>query len=121
MRYLPEGLIFASTGILRANSSKRSKERAKPARFASAIKCTAALVEPDKAKVVITALSKELAVRISEGFKSSHAISTMRRPVNVAICACLESGAGIEAYPDKHKPSASTVLVMVDAVPIVMQ
>ena len=97
MRYFPDGLILASTGILRANSSKRSKVSPKPARLARAIKCTAALVDPERAKVVITALSKEPAVRMSEGLRSSQTISTIRLPVKVAICACLESGAGMDA------------------------
>ena len=38
-----------------------------------------------------------------------------------AITACRESAAGIEAAPGSVTPSASAALVMVDAVPIVMQ
>ena len=45
----------------------------------------------------------------------------MRRPVAVAIWAWRESGAGIDAAPGKVKPSASAALVMVLAVPMVMQ
>ena len=48
-------------------------------------------------------------------------MSTMRRPVAVAICACRESGAGIDAAPGSVRPSASAALVIVEAVPIVMQ
>ena len=52
-----------------------------PARPAIAIRWINALVEPDSACVVTIALSNAFAVRKSLGFKSSHTISTMRRPV----------------------------------------
>ena len=45
----------------------------------------------------------------------------MRLPVSVAICAWRESAAGIDAAPGSVKPSASAALVIVEAVPIVMQ
>ena len=45
----------------------------------------------------------------------------MRLPDNVAICAWRESGAGIDAAPGRVSPIASAALVMVDAVPMVMQ
>jgi len=45
----------------------------------------------------------------------------MRLPVCVAIAAWRESAAGIEAAPGSVRPSASAALVMVEAVPIVMQ
>ena len=48
-------------------------------------------------------------------------MSTMRFPVRVAITAWRESAAGIEAAPGNVMPSASAALVMVEAVPIVMQ
>ena len=67
------------------------------------------------------ALSKDCAVRISEGLRSSHAISTMRRPLRLAMRAWLESAAGIEAAPGSVKPSTSATEVMVEAVPITMQ
>ena len=58
---------------------------------------------------------------MSRGLRSSHTISTMRLPVSVAICAWRESAAGIEAAPGSVRPSASAALVIVEAVPIVMQ
>ena len=61
------------------------------------------------------------AVRKSRGFRSSHTISTMRRPVSVAMRPWRESAAGIEAAPGSVKPIASAAEVIVDAVPIVMQ
>jgi hypothetical protein len=48
-------------------------------------------------------------------------MSTMRRPASVAICALRASGAGIDDAPGSTKPIASAALVIVDAVPIVMQ
>ena len=48
-------------------------------------------------------------------------MSTMRLPVRVAITAWRESAAGIEAAPGSVMPSASAALVIVEAVPIVMQ
>ncbi len=48
-------------------------------------------------------------------------MSTIRLPHRVAICAWRESGAGIEAAPERVRPRASVAEVMVDAVPMVMQ
>ena len=48
-------------------------------------------------------------------------MSTIRRPVCAAITACRESAAGIDAAPGRVTPSASAALVIVEAVPIVMQ
>ena len=58
---------------------------------------------------------------MSRGFRSSQTMSTMRRPVSLAMRAWRESAAGIEAAPGSVKPSASAADVIVDAVPIVMQ
>ena len=58
---------------------------------------------------------------MSDGFRSSQTMSTMRLPVSVAIRAWRESGAGIDAAPGSVKPSASAAPVIVEAVPIVMQ
>ena len=69
----------------------------------------------------MTALSKASSVRICEGRKSSQTISTTRLPVAVAICEWRESGAGMEEAPGSVRPSASTALIIVAAVPIVMQ
>ena len=69
----------------------------------------------------MTALWIESWVIRSEGLRSSQTMSTMRFPVCVAITAWRESAAGIEAAPGKVMPSASAALVIVEAVPIVMQ
>ncbi len=109
------------SGVRRASSSKRSMVSGTPARRATAIMCTTALVEPPSASTVVIALSTLAAVRMSRGLRSSHTMSTMRRPVSAAMRPCRESAAGIDAAPGNVKPSASAADVMVDAVPMVMQ
>jgi hypothetical protein len=113
--------MFASTGVRRAIASKRARSSEKPARRAMAIRCTTELLEPLSASTVTTALSNDALLSTSLGLRSSHTISTMRRPVSDAICAWRESAAGIDEKPGSTKPSTSAALVMVDAVPIVMQ
>jgi hypothetical protein len=80
-----------------------------------------ALVEPPRPSTAVTALSNAAGVRMSSGFRSSHTISTMRLPVCVAIMAWRESAAGIDDAPGSVRPMASAALVMVLAVPMVMQ
>ena len=85
------------------------------------MRCTTALLDPLSASTVTTALSNDDSLRMSLGLRSSQTISTMRRPVSDAICAWRESGAGIEENPGSTKPRTSAALVIVEAVPIVMQ
>src|SRR5262245_48887607 len=80
-----------------------------------------ALVDPPSAMDAVTEFSNAGVVRILRGVRSSHTISTARRPLAVAIRACAESAAGIDDAPGSMSPSASTAAVIVDAVPIVMQ
>ena len=80
-----------------------------------------ALVEPPRASTVVTALSNDAGVKKSSGLMSCQTISTTCLPLRLAIWAWRESGAGIEAAPGRVKPSTSTALVMVLAVPMVMQ
>ncbi len=79
------------------------------------------LVEPDSAMSTATALAKLCFVTNLQKRKSSHTMSTMRRPASDAICECVASTAGIELAPGSVRPSTSTRLVMVDAVPMVLQ
>ena len=113
--------MLASSGVRRDSSSKSSSDSATPARRAIAIRWMTALVEPPMASTVVTALRNAVPVSMSDSRTSSHTISTIRRPVCAAITACRESAAGIEAAPGSVTPSASAALVIVDAVPIVMQ
>src|SRR5580658_2846593 len=80
-----------------------------------------ALVEPASASTAMIALSKDEVFKMSLGLRSSHTISTIRRPEKLAILGWFESTAGIELAPGKEKPSTSATLVMVEAVPMVMQ
>ena len=80
-----------------------------------------ALVDPPSAMTTLTAFSNERRSRKFCGRWSSQTISTMRRPEFDAIRTWLESAAGIEAAPGSVIPSASAALVIVEAVPMVMQ
>ena len=73
------------------------------------------------APLVRMAFSKASLVRMSEGFRSSLTICTMRRPVSCAITRRRESTAGIAALPESAMPSASAIEAMVEAVPMVLQ
>ena len=55
------------------------------------------------------------------GAKSSHTLSTMRRPAAAHMRGWLESAAGIDDAPGSDIPSASAIAIMVAAVPITMQ
>ena len=67
------------------------------------------------------ALRKAASVWIRSGVRSSHTMSTMRRPAAAHMRIWLESAAGIEEAPGKLMPSASASAVIVAAVPMVMQ
>src|SRR5580698_8111446 len=66
-------------------------------------------------------LRKASAVTIFEMRRSSSTISTMRAPQADAIRTCAESAAGIDEAPVSVNPMASTMEVMVEAVPMVLQ
>ncbi len=80
-----------------------------------------ALVEPPMAALVRMAFSKACFVMMSEGFRSSLTICTMRRPVSCAITLRRLSTPGMAALPESAMPSASAMEAMVEAVPIVLQ
>ena len=80
-----------------------------------------ALVEQPIAIATTIAFSKALRVWIFCGVRSSHTISTMRRPHSEAMRMWLASAAGIEDAPGSVMPIASAIEVMVEAVPMVMQ
>jgi len=90
-------------------------------RFASAIRCTTAFVDPPIAAFVRIAFSKASRVRILSIVTSSRTISTMRRPARCASTCRRASTAGIAALCGRPMPSDSTIDAIVDAVPIVMQ
>ena len=92
-----------------------------PARLAIATTCTIALVEPPSAMWTLIALWKAAGVRIFAGVRSSHTMSTIRRPAPEHIRGWLESAAGIDDAPGNARPIASAIDIMVAAVPITMQ
>src|SRR3954454_9790392 len=122
MRYLsPDGLTLAMTGTLRLAVSKSSSPISWPARRAWAIRWMMALVEQPIAIATTMAFSNALRVWITFGVRSSHTISTMRRPHSEAMRMWLASAAGIDEAPGRVMPIDSAIAVMVEAGPIVMQ
>jgi hypothetical protein len=115
MRYFPRGDV-REHGVRRAIAPEaREVERESGAR-ANAWGARR-VADPLSASTVTTALSNDDSLGCPR--RVLHTISTMRRPVNDAI-AWRESG-GDGRKPGRTKPSASAALVIVDAVPIVMQ
>src|SRR5436305_15209851 len=92
-----------------------------PARRAIATTWMMALVEPPIAMCTLMALSNAAGVRILSGVKSSHTISTMRRPATPHMRGWLASGAGIDDAPGKARPRDSVIALMVAAVTFTMQ
>ncbi len=80
-----------------------------------------AFVEPPMAPLTRMAFSKASRVSTSDGLRSSLTICTIRRPVTCAITRRRLSTAGIAALPESAIPSASVMLAMVEAVPMVLQ
>jgi len=92
-----------------------------PARLAMATKWMMAFVEHPVAMATVTALSMAASVRILSGVRSSHTISTARRPQVADMRWWLASAAGMAEAPGRVIPRASAIEVMVEAVPMVMQ
>src|SRR3982750_907682 len=80
-----------------------------------------ALVDPPSAIAAVTEFSNAAVVMICRGVKSSHTISTLRRPHATAIRACAESAAGIDDAPGSVIPNAPPAAAIVDAVPLALQ
>ena len=80
-----------------------------------------ALVEQPIAIATAMAFRNASRVRICVGVRSSHTMSTMRRPHLGAMRMWLASAAGIDEAPGSVMPIASAIAVMVVAVPMVMQ
>ena len=86
-----------------------------------AIRWMIALVEQPIAIATAIAFSKASRVWIFCGVRSSHTISTMRRPDSEARRIWPASAAGMELPPGSTIPTASAIAVIVLAVPIVIQ
>ena len=109
------------TGTLRLAASKSSSVMLWPARRAMAMTWITALVEQPMAMATAMALRKAERVWIFAGVRSSHTMSTMRRPAAAAMRMWLTSAAGMDDVPGSVMPMTSAIAVMVDAVPMVMQ
>ena len=110
-------MLFTSEPSL----SKSSSFSSTPRRPAMAKRWITALVEPPIAALVRMAFSKALRVTICDILMSCLTISTMRRPVSWARRLRRVSAAGMAAFSGNAMPKASTMLAMVEAVPMVMQ
>ncbi|MNE13658.1 hypothetical protein D3C80_1065000 [compost metagenome] len=86
-----------------------------------AIRWMIALVEQPVAIATVTALVTAAGVITFSGVRSSHTISTIRRPQVADMRWWLASAAGMEEAFGKVSPIASAIAVIVDAVPMVMQ
>ena len=80
-----------------------------------------ALVEHPMAMATAMPFSKLARLSMRAGVRSSHTMSTMRRPQAAAMRGWLASGAGMLEAPGSANPRASVMPIMVAAVPIVMQ
>ena len=108
-------------GTPRPSRSQSSRPRSTPSLPAMAIRWITALVEPPMAPLTRMAFSKARRVRIWDMRMSWRTSSTMRRPAIWASTPRRESTAGMAALSGMPMPSASTMLAMVEAVPMVMQ
>src|SRR5690606_15020533 len=113
--------MLAMTGTLRLAASKSSSPTAQPARRDMATRCTMALVEQPMAMATLIAFLKDAWVRIFCGVRSSHTMSTTRRPHSADMRIWLTSAAGMDDALGSVMPMASAMAVMVLAVPMVMQ
>ncbi|KAG1386452.1 hypothetical protein G6F58_013835 [Rhizopus delemar] len=69
----------------------------------------------------LMAFLNDARLRMRLGVRSSHTMSTTRRPHSADMRMWLTSAAGIDEAPGRVMPMASAMAVMVLAVPIVMQ
>ena len=120
-RYSPAGCMFTSSGASKPTVSQSFTSSATPACRAMAARCGGALVDPPIAVLTTMAFSKASRVRMSDGFRSSSTICTIRLPVSYAMFIRSRNGAGIADEPVSVIPSASAIAFMVLAVPIVLQ
>ena len=74
--------MFTSSGIWWPCFCQSSIDNSTPICRASALIWIGALVEPPIAELTTMQFSKALRVRMSDGFKSSQTMSTMRMPVS---------------------------------------
>src|SRR5690606_13403702 len=81
----------------------------------------AKLDDPPMAALVMMELIKAFLTNMSESFRSSLTISTILIPERWASTFLLASAAGMAALCGNDRPKDSTMLAMVEAVPITAQ
>ena len=113
--------MLASSGVLRASASNRSRSSSTPARRAMRDQMHdgigRAADREHRGDGVVEGVGVEDVARLEVLPHHLHDALARERGHR----AWRESGAGIEAAPGRVKPSASAALVMVEAVPMVMQ
>src|SRR5882672_6798339 len=113
--------MSTSSGMAWPMRSQSSGSSLTPTWRATALRWMGALVEPPIAEQTTMAFSKAARVMMSDGFRSSRTISTIRLPVRYAIWPRSLCTAGMAAQPGSIMPSASASEFMVVAVPMVLQ
>ena len=113
--------MLSSSGTSKPTVCQSRTSSSTPAWRAIACRCGGALVDPPIAEFTTIAFSNAARVRMSDGLRSSNAISAARRPVRYAISIRSRNGAGIAEQPGRLIPSASAMAFIVEAVPIVLQ
>jgi hypothetical protein len=86
-----------------------------------ASRCTTAFVDPPMAASVTMALEKDDEVTTWEMVRPCWTSSTASRPDSCAPSSSRLSGAGVPASPGMVMPRASAMMLMLEAVPMVLQ
>ena len=115
----PTGRTEVKTGTSCENFSNMPYTSAPQlASVATACKCLIELTEPPTDKIVLTAFSNALSVRMSLGLRSSHTISTMRLPALRAASNMASLLAATGVVPGRAMPNASQQICIELAVPM---
>ena len=122
IRYLPAGIRLQITGTSSLAAANESSESSWPKRRAIAIRWISELVEPEIAMSAMTALLSAAGVTMSEGFRSSQTMSTIRRPAARRHAHMLGIDGGNRAGAGQRQAQhVRSAVVIVEAVPIVLQ
>ena len=108
------------TGTRAAISPNRSSGSVIPRRPATAHRWMIALVDPPTAASTVIARSNPAGVSSEDGRVPAATIETIRRPADSARSSAAASPDSNTAAPGSVIPSASAMIAMVEAVPIVL-
>ena len=112
----PPGFMSAITGMRAQMSSKSCRSNGTPSSRASAIRCSAPLVEPPAAETDIAAFSIALRVMICDGRMFSRTRRMTARPASSAAAALPRFRAGTPFSPAGEMPRNSSAIDIVLAV-----